>query len=158
MAASVKIISFPIKPSGMYFLDSDECRGTTMAVSGFFVSLNSEGVRASFCLSSAPFKRSSLHNSILLSTSGIFLISAGDTPTSQRHQRFLLLMNSVAPLNRLRYLTARGSFLMKSSYSSSSIIKCPPSAGRFPDVISKTLQIGLVLLSTKHLEHRSSMH
>ena len=100
IAASVKIISLPINPRGIYRLFSDECLGTTIAVSGFFVSRNKAGVSANFFLSSAPASLSSLHNLILSRTFGIFLISTGDTPTSHKHQRFLLLINSVAPLRR----------------------------------------------------------
>ena len=100
IAASVKIISLPIKPNGMYRLLSDEWRGITIAVSGFLVSLNSVGVSASFFLSSAPFKRSSLHFLTLSITAGIFLNPTGETPTSHRHHRLLLFINSVAPLKR----------------------------------------------------------
>ena len=135
-------------PMGIYLLFSEDTLGTMIYLSGFLISRKTVGVSASFCRSGAPFSRSCLHSSTLFATSGIFLSSAGLAPTSHRQYRFLLFMNSSAPVNFFMNGSAAGSFLMNSSYSSASMMRCPPSAGRFPVVMYGTSQRGFGRLST----------
>ena len=66
-------------------------------------------------LGPGAFSLSSLQALTLSIILGIFLNSAGLTPTNHRHQRFLLLMNSAEPIRRLIYFDAEGSLVMNSS-------------------------------------------
>jgi hypothetical protein len=116
------------------------------------VSLKSVGVIASLRLpSSGAFSRSFLQAAIRSITRGIFRKSEAGTPTSHKHQRFLLFINSAAPIKRLIYFSDSGSDFINSDKSSFSIIKCPPSAGLLPVIMLGTLQIGSLLLSIKIL-------
>ncbi len=146
----VEIVSSPKKPRGMYFLLSEDALGMIIKDLGLYVSRKTVGVSASFRVpASELFNLISRTFSILCMTNGIFLNSAGLTPTSHKHHRFWLLINSLAPTNLLIYCLAFGSFCRNSSNSESSIIKFPPSVGWHPFVITGTLQRGFFLLSMK---------
>ena len=138
-------------PIGIYFLFSDECLGTIIySVVEALLSSKRVGMSAFFLVASfLLFSLNSLTASTLFLTSGNALSSDGEAPTSQRHQRFFLFKNSCAPTNGRINLLALGSFVMKSSYSSASIIKLPSSVGWLPFVISGISQRALFLLSTK---------
>lgn len=74
IAAFVAIVLSSRNPIGIYFLFSEDVAGTIMYDFGQLVSLNNQGVAASFCLSSAPFSLSSLQASTLLELLALLLI------------------------------------------------------------------------------------
>src|SRR5690606_5510105 len=126
---------------------SEETRGTTMKVSGLFLSRNSVGEDANFCVDGATLERRNfLTSSTLLSTSGISFSSLGVASTSQKHHRFFPFKNSCAETKGRIYFPLLGSLKTNAFFSSSERIKLPPSNGMFPKLILGTSHSGVVRL------------
>src|SRR4030042_5333921 len=97
-------------PIGIYFRFSEDTRGTTIADSGLFRSLNNEGVLANFCVEGALLAmRNCPTFSILSIIVGIFCNSSGLASISHKHQRSPPFKNSLALISGFINFCARGS-------------------------------------------------
>ena len=144
---SLTIISSAKNPIGIYRLRSDDTFGTTIKASGLRCSLNNMGVSANFLRpSSGAFSLSCLQRAMRFITSGILRSSLGATPTSHKHQRFLLFIYSTAPINRRIYFSESGSAFRKPSKSSSRrplrlFRFCPQLCARFRSLLCQQISL-----------------